>query len=412
MNDCDHSESMEVIDLCDSPLAVPVVDDGNHCNQQKTSIFKSSYTDLHHGELAEDNSVAECCWQPFYLNSLRREALSPPGRLSNSYNCLSLCDIISSADSSIIEVVILTYDLNIEWLLATVPLLTCTPSLILHGGDKKIDMHGLDNLIMSPVDMGSERFGTHHNKIIFVFYSTGVRVAITTANLTEVDWTFKIQGTYVQDFPRKETSSSSEFECSLLAHCERVTPMGIVAQRKWLLIQQQLQHYDYESAEVVLISSVPGRHLGPNRLKWGQWKLKEELSMSCSDSEDDAHSRRLLMQFSSIGSLKAKESFLEELATSMNAQSSPDLSTNIPRKKQKTSETKGMKRDIGMDIEVVWPTVNSVRGSAQGWGAGFSLPCESKVRILVLLFEVCHSWFSSVAFYRHCALSLSQPLLT
>ena len=110
--------------------------------------------------------------------------------------------------------------------------------------------------------------------------------------------------------------------------------------------------------------------------------------------------------------MKANESFLEELAGSMNAQSSSDLSTNIPRKKQKTSETKGMKRDIGMDIEVVWPTVNSVRGSAQGWGAGFSLPCESKVRILVLLFEVCHSWFSSVAFYRHCALSLSQPLLT
>ena len=325
--------------------------------------------------------MTECCWQPFYLNSLQSEALPPATRRSNSYNCLSLCDIISSADSSITDVAILTYDLNIEWLLTTVPLLTCTPSLILHGGDRKITMHGMDNLIICPVDMGTERYGTHHNKIVFIFYSTGVRVAITTANFTEIDWTFKIQGTFVQDFPRKEMSSSSEFECSLLAHCERIIPMGIVAQRRWQIIQRQLQNYNFESAEVILISSVPGRHHGPSRSKWGQWKLREELSMSNFDGVDDAHSRRLLMQFSSMGSLKANESFLEELADSMNARSLPNMPTNMPRKKQKMSETKEVSRDTGVDIEIVWPTVNSVRGSVQGWAAGFSLPCESKVKI-------------------------------
>ena len=394
---------MEVIDLCDSP---PTVTDIAECNPQK----QPRCTDIHNRDSHENESMAECSWQPFYLNSLRSESLSAAARRSNSCSCLSLCDIISSTDSSITDVVILTYDLNIEWLLTTVPLLTCTPSLILHGGDKKINMHGMDNLIMCPVDMGTERFGTHHNKIIFVFYSTGVRVAITTANLTEIDWSFKIQGTYVQDFPIKATLSSSEFECSILAHCERIIPMGIVAQRRWLIIQQQLQHYDFESAEVVLISSVPGRHLGRNRSKWGQWKLREELSTSSLDDVDDAYSRRLLMQFSSMGSLKANESFLEELASSMKTRSPLYLPTDTASKKRKLSETKCLKRDTDENVEIVWPTVNSVRGSAQGWGAGFSLPCESKVlNFLFLLFQLLVS--NCALFNNFCLLFFFLSLL-
>lgn len=370
---------MEVIDLCDSPPAAIITDDIDNRNQKKSNILKDSCNHLHNGESDEDHSMTECSWQPFYLNSLRSEFLPPAARRSNSSNCLSLCDIISSMDSNIIDVAILTFDLDIEWLLTVVPSLTCTATLILHGGDRKISIAGMENLIMSPVDMGAERYGTHHNKIIFVFYSTGVRVAITTANFTEIDWTFKIQGTYVQDFPMKDTSSSSEFECSLLAHCERINPMGTAAQRRWHTIQQQLQRYDYETAEIVLISSVPGRHHGPTRSKWGQWKLREELSMACADDADDDNSRRLIMQFSSIGSLKANESFLEELVDSMNIQSSPIVPTSMSHKKQKISLTKEEKKNTGMGVEIIWPTVNCVRGSAQGWGAGFSLPCESKV---------------------------------
>ena len=370
---------MEVIDLCDSPPAIVITDDIDR-NPQKTNTLKDSNNHLHNGESDEDHSMTGCTWQPFYLNSLRSEFLSPATRRSNSSNCLSLCDIISSTDSNINDVAILTFDLDIEWLLTVVPSLTCTPTLILHGGDRKISIAGMENLIMSPVDMGAERYGTHHNKIIFVFYSTGVRVAITTANFTEIDWTFKIQGTYVQDFPMKDTSSSSEFECSLLAHCERIIPMGAAAQRRWHTIQQQLQRYDYETAEVVLISSVPGRHHGPTRSKWGQWKLRGELSMACTDDADDDNSRRLIMQFSSIGSLKANESFVEELVDSMNIQSPPIVPASMPHKKQKISLTKDEKKNTGLRVEIIWPTVNCVRGSAQGWGAGFSLPCESKVR--------------------------------
>ena len=377
-----------IIDLSDSPLRnsdhiydVPIMKDKGH-------LLKESVSRVEDGR--HMSSVSS--WQPYYLNSLRREAISPTAVENNQTCCLSLHDIISSTKDDITNVVILTFDVDIEWLLETVPILITKPLLVLHNGLKKPDTVQLENVVLSPVDMGIERYGTHHNKIIFVFYERGLRVAITTANFTEVDWTLKIQGTYVQDFPRKTSSrSSSEFECSLLSHCERITPMGSSALQIWKKTQQQIKQYEFESAEVILISSVPGRHNGPGRNKWGQWKLREEIMMSKSEGGIQDCDQRLLMQFSSIGALKKDEAFIEELATSLGTIDPNALQTSSHiGKKQKTSKNTASQQIVESHIskqrvELVWPTVDAVRGSIQGWAAGFSIPCESKVQDLYLL---------------------------
>ena len=371
---------MSVIDLCDSPPKSDLADaydDDRKQNRDRLNGTSCSNLYLHRGQ---GNAPS---WQPFYLNSLRREAVSPTVSVNNRDRCLMLNDIIASENEDILNVVILTYELDLEWLVTTVPLLTTLPLLILHGGSKKDNMVMLENVTMCPVDMGLERYGTHHNKIIIIFYQTGVRIAITTANFTEVDWVYKVQGTFVQDFRKKNCPSSSEFECGLINHCQRIIPMGKTAVEKWKDTIKQLQLYDYESAEVVLISSVPGRHTGSGRNKWGQWKLRDELQLARSDDIVENKKQKLLMQFSSIGSLKSGESFINELAISMssntventdNIDKSPS-STSKKRKATHISEVQGTESCV----ELVWPTVDSVRKSVQGWGAGFSLPCESKV---------------------------------
>jgi Tyrosyl-DNA phosphodiesterase len=382
------------IDLSDSPPRtsdikrdVPTTKDKGHLHEE--SVRK----------VVDERKISSVSpWQPFYLNLLRQEAISPAAVENNRSCCLSLDDIISSTNDDITNVAILTFDVDAEWLLETVPILINAPLLVLHNGLKKNDTVQLENVVLSPVDMGMERYGTHHNKIIFVFYKTGLRVAITTANFTEVDWTLKIQGTYVQDFPRKPSSrSSSEFECSLISHCERISPMGTSAQQEWKKIQQQIQQYDFNSAEVVLISSVPGRHKGPNRNKWGQWKLREEILMSKPEGIMQDYDQRLLMQFSSIGALKSNEAFIDELISSLGAIDPNALQTSQLGKKQKTSKNTASLETVESQIskqrvELVWPTVDAVRGSIQGWAAGFSIPCESKVQgsyLLLIMPSLC-----------------------
>lgn len=377
-----------IIDLTDSPprssdtkYDIPIMEDKIHLRKESGTVSRLE---------GEKKMASISLWQPYYLNSLRHEAISPTAVENNRSCCLSLDDIISSTKDDITNVVILTFDVDIEWLLETVPTLISTPLLVLHNGSKKNDTVQLENVVLSPVDMGIERYGTHHNKIILVFYKTGLRVAITTANFTEVDWTLKIQGTYVQDFPWKTSSrSSSEFECSLLSHCERISPMGMTAQQQWKKTQQQIRKYDFESAEVILISSVPGRHNGPNRNKWGQWKLREEIMMSKPDGGIQDCNQRLLMQFSSIGALKSNEAFIDELGTSLGAIDPNAQQTSQLSKKQKMNKNTASQQTVDTQmsmprIELVWPTVDAVRGSIQGWGAGFSIPCESKVQGLYL----------------------------
>jgi tyrosyl-DNA phosphodiesterase 1 len=370
-----------IIDLSDSPPRNSDINRDVPVMKDKGPLHKESVRKV----VDERKASSVSSWQPYYLNSLRRGAMSPTAVENNRSCCLSLDDIISSTNDDITNVVILTFDVDAEWLLETVPILITTPLLVLHNGLKKDDTVQLENVVLSPVDMGTERYGTHHNKIIFVFYKTGLRIAITTANFTEVDWTLKIQGTYVQDFPRKASSrSSSEFECSLLSHCERISPMGKSAQEKWKNTLQQIRQYDYESAEVILISSVPGRHNGPNRNKWGQWKLREEISMSKPEGSIQDCDQRLLMQFSSIGALKSNESFIDELASSLGAIDPNAQQTSHAGKKRKTSMNTASQETIDIQmskqrVELVWPTVDAVRGSIQGWAAGFSIPCESKV---------------------------------
>ncbi|KAL6843038.1 hypothetical protein ACP4OV_027112 [Aristida adscensionis] len=100
--------------------------------------------------------------------------------------------------------------------------------------------------------------------------------------------------------------------------------------------------FDYSSS-MMLIGSVPGYHLGPNIKKWGHMKL-----------------RSVLEGFSSLGSLDEK--WMDEFACSLSSGKSDD---------------DGLPLGIGKPL-IVWPTVEDVRCSIEGYAAGSCIPSPQK----------------------------------
>ncbi|KAE8733194.1 Chaperone protein dnaJ 50 [Hibiscus syriacus] len=148
-------------------------------------------------------------------------------------------------------------------------------------------------------------FGTHHSKAMLLVYPKEVRVIVHTANLIYVDWNYKSQGLWMQDFPWKDQSKSIKgcgFENDLI---------------------------DYLST------------------------LKE-----CVFDKEFQRSP-LIYQFSSLGSLDEK--WMVELATSMPSGYSED------------------KTPLGLgEPLIIWPTVEDVRCSLEGYAAGNAIPSPLK----------------------------------
>ncbi|XP_057962471.1 tyrosyl-DNA phosphodiesterase 1 isoform X5 [Malania oleifera] len=115
--------------------------------------------------------------------------------------------------------------------------------------------------------------------------------------------------------------------------------------------------FDYGSSAVRLIASVPGYHTGPNLKKWGHMKLRTVLQECIFDKE--FHRAPLVYQFSSLGSLDEK--WMAELAFSMSAGISED------------------KKPLGLgDPLIIWPTLEDVRCSLEGYAAGNAIPSPMK----------------------------------
>jgi tyrosyl-DNA phosphodiesterase-1 len=129
---------------------------------------------------------------------------------------------------------------------------------------------------ISEVDMGPERFGTHHSKMIILFYPNGVRICIMTANFTESDFEYLTQGVYVADFPLLSSANSEnmspsiapdirdsefgveEFKKPLVDYLKHVYPMGQEARYALRSHINSLDLYDFRNAQVALVPSVPG----------------------------------------------------------------------------------------------------------------------------------------------------------
>ena len=301
-------------------------------------------------------------------------------------------DIIHEEKAGDIEaVVLLNFMVEINWVLTEVPLLRRKdiPVLILHGYRDEQDAntgayslrfpnevihecYSKYNVLLRQIKV-DDQYGSAHAKVAVIFYKTGVRVAIHTSNYIAIDFNYKTQGVYVQDFPLITTSKIPSkqdpfpFGNELTDFFNNMvifdrsgeddrTSLRADAKRLWREYQMRLHQYDYSSAEVVLIPSAPGRWKGVDSEgklclhKYGHMKLRSVLGYyKMGTSLPD---RSLAMQISSIGSMGKDEKKLEEIVSSMGGSLS--------------------------SLKILWPTAECVRTSCIGYASGNSIPCHQE----------------------------------
>ncbi|KAK0578297.1 hypothetical protein LWI29_008219 [Acer saccharum] len=236
---------------------------------------------------------------------------------------VSIGDVIQG---DVLVAILSNYMVDIDWLMPACPALAKVPHvLVIHGeGDGTLEhmkRRKRANWILHKPPLPIS-FGTHHSKAMLLVYPRGVRIIVHTANLIHVDWNNKSQGLWMQDFPWKDQSTlrpGCGFENDLVDYLSALKWPEFNANLPGLgnfkINPSFFKKFDYSSATVRLIASVPGYHTGPNLKKWGHMKLRTVLQECTFDKE--FQKSPLIYQFSSLGSLDEK--WMAELSSSMSS---------------------------------------------------------------------------------------------
>ncbi|KQK15923.1 tyrosyl-DNA phosphodiesterase 1 [Brachypodium distachyon] len=332
---------------------------GMACVQVSSSLDSAGSSERNNERMHSAGSLKDVL--PLTFRLMRVQGL--PSWTNTS--AVTIQDVIQG---EVLLAVLSNYMVDMDWLLTACPSLRKVPHvLVLHGEDgaslEHLKKSKPANWILHKPPLPIT-FGTHHSKAMLLVYPQGIRVVVHTANLIHVDWNNKSQGLWTQDFPWKDTKDMNKnisFESDLVDYLSAL---------KWPEFRIKLpvagdvninaaffRKFDYSSSTVRLIGSVPGYHVGPNIKKWGHMKLRSVLE-GCVFEKQFCKSP-LIYQFSSLGSLDEK--WMTEFACSLSAGKADD----------------GSPLGIGKPL-IVWPTVEDVRCSIEGYAAGSCIPSPQK----------------------------------
>lgn len=276
-------------------------------------------------------------------------------------------------------------------------------------------------------------YGVHHTKMFLMGYRDETesqdfcRVVVQTANLIKGDIEYKTQGAYCQDFPLKqkmhevvnpykkprvehrnegksnsgwpfnEEEDNCQFEEDLITYLESyrylnrqtwcthsssssssATPStnGCLSDKpmSWL---QLVRQYDYSTAYVILIPSVPGRHKRDVYDNFGYLKLRQAIIQSSSSLNHQSNGNRtppqIICQISSIGSLNEK--WIDQFLSAIDSSTTHDLdpTCNIASVRTGKKAMKGdehQQRALSSRLKIIWPTMEEIRTSIEGYRGG------------------------------------------
>ncbi|XP_076834000.1 tyrosyl-DNA phosphodiesterase 1 isoform X1 [Brachyhypopomus gauderio] len=240
----------------------------------------------------------------FYLNKV--------SGIEQKYNtgALHIKDILSPMFGTLKESVQFNYCFDIPWMVQQYPPEFRTkPVIIVHGEKRESKARLIQQaqpyshirFCQAKLDIA---FGTHHTKMMLLWYEEGFRVIILTSNLIQADWYQKTQGLWMSPlYPRlpegsPETlgESPTYFKRDLLEYLRAYRAPELA---EWI---ERIEEHDLSETRIYLIGSTPGRFQGPDMEKWGHLKLRKLLSENTCPVPN-MEKWPVVAQFSSIGSM-------------------------------------------------------------------------------------------------------------
>ena len=243
--------------------------------------------------------------------------------------------------------------IDLPWMCRECPSLLAVRRLTVLYGDggnaskeieKKRHAQGLVTKLHSPPL--PLQWGTHHSKIALLFYEDCLRICIRTFNDVFPDVHQKSNAMYLQDFPLKtsgqanasESDFGNDFKVQLVKYFGRCGGFDAA----------ELDPYDFSTAAVAIVSSVPGYHTGKHMTDWGQLRLKQLLARHV---KAEGEGGGIICQASSFGNLPKKwlDDFHTTLATTATSSPKPALYLVAPTISQIRDSVEGI-RKTGVSI--------------------------------------------------------------
>ncbi|KAM9380907.1 tyrosyl-DNA phosphodiesterase 1 [Phaethornis superciliosus] len=370
---------------CDAPKEHPL----NLCNDGDLSVKQKAEE--------YDESEAQDTWDLLNGGNSFRFFLTKVSGIERRYNtgALHIKDILSPLFGTLVSSAQFNYCIDVGWLVRQYPQeFRKKPLLIVHGEKRESKAELLaqarpyENISFCQAKLDIA-FGTHHTKMMLLLYEEGLRVVIHTSNLIAEDWHQKTQGIWLSPlYPRllqgttgsageSETNFKSDLVSYLMAY-------NSPALKEWIDL---IQEHDLSETRVYLLGSTPGRYQGSDKEKWGHLRLRKLLKDHAS-SIAAQESWPVVGQFSSIGSMGADGSkwLCSEFQDSLVAAGSSGAAL--------------LKCDV--PIHLVYPTVNDVRQSLEGYPAGGSLPYSIQTAQKQLwLHSYFHKWSAEISGRSH-----------
>ncbi|XP_010125710.1 PREDICTED: tyrosyl-DNA phosphodiesterase 1 [Chlamydotis macqueenii] len=348
-------------------------------------------------ECDETSSEAQDTWDMLNGGNPFRFFLTKVRGIEQSYNsgALHIKDILSPLFGTLISSAQFNYCIDVGWLVKQYPQeFRKKPLLIVHGEKRESKAELLaqarpyENISFCQAKLDIA-FGTHHTKMMLLLYEEGLRVVIHTSNLIAEDWHQKTQGIWLSPLyprlPQGSTGSAGEsatnFKSDIISYLMAYNSPTL---QEWIDL---IQEHDLSETRVYLLGSTPGRYQGSDKEKWGHLRLRKLLKEHAS-SIPAQESWPVVGQFSSIGSMGADGSkwLCSEFQESLVAAGS--------------SVTTLLKCDI--PIHLIYPTVNNVRQSLEGYPAGGSLPYSIQTAQKQLwLHSYFHKWSAEISGRSH-----------